>query len=350
MKCFYSMENQLPTNFKWKQYLFHNYDLVSAGIHTQKEAEQHYLEYGKDENRDYRSTPLCSPAIDELINIDIEPTKFKNSLEAVVLLMTGNELSNGLYMRFCEELEKHTYSVDLDFVVVTKQNMQNSIDIKFFKQFFNSVTIICLDIPKEYDIYYDKNSDKEYATIPDYGYYSGPNYTFYKSFDWLQKYNTCLFLECDCYFGKDWLNRLRGFVKYNGSFWMCGSIYDGTEHKPKDSGSKRLTVGNTHINGGTALYATGNQQFIKFLKLTENYLKSYVQEVNAKIAYDYFIKESLDCLFTLFIDSKSIATAKFINRQYLVNNLILNYSDEDSQKINKDEIESFYDYAILHKK
>ena len=344
------MTQELPNNFEWKQYLFHNYDLVSAGIDNQEDAEKHYLQYGKDEERDYRATPLCAITIDKLINNDIELTKFNNSLEAVVLLLTGKEVENGLYSRFCTELETHTDPVDLDFVIITKQNLKQAIDIELFQKLFNSVTVICIDIPKEYDIYYDEDSAKEYATIPDYGYYSGPNYIFYKSFDWLQKYNTCLFLECDCYFGNNWANRLKGFVRYSGDFWICGSIYDGTEQKIKDVGSKRLTVMNTHINGGTALYATGNKEFLKFLHLSENYLKSYVQEVNPKVAYDYFIKESLDCLFTLFIDPNNIKVAKFINRKYLVNNLILNYSDKASENVEISDINETYDYAILHKK
>ena len=37
------MTQKLPNNFEWKQYLFHNYDLVSAGIDNQEDAEKHYL-------------------------------------------------------------------------------------------------------------------------------------------------------------------------------------------------------------------------------------------------------------------------------------------------------------------
>ena len=93
------MTQKLPNNFEWKQYLFHNYDLVSAGIDNQEDAEKHYLEYGKDEARDYRATPLCAMMIDKLVNNDIELTKFNNSLEAVVLLLTGKEIENGLYSK-----------------------------------------------------------------------------------------------------------------------------------------------------------------------------------------------------------------------------------------------------------
>ncbi len=42
--------------------------------------------------------------------------------------------------------------------------------------------------------------------------------------------------------------------------------------------------------------------------------------------------------------------ARFINRKYLVNNLILNYSNPESKNIEISEIAKMYDFAVLHKK
>lgn len=344
-----SMEKKIPKDFYWKQYLFHNHDLVNVGIDNKEDAEFHYLQHGVSENRKYSAAPLCTKSINKLIDLDISFKIFKNSLEAIVLLVTGNETTNGLYDRFCHELEKHTDTTDINFVLITKSSMCEYIDINFFKKFFNNVTLISLDIPTKDDKYYYEDQNKTYNTISDYGYYAGPNYTFYESFRYLKRYNTCLFLECDCYFGNNWIDRLKNFVKYSGDFWICGSIFDGVLDYQHTTFNTRVDIINTHINGGTALYATGNEDFVKFLEISEEYLKAYVKEVNAKVPYDHFIRESLDISFRLFMKQNS-TIARFINRKYLVNNLILNYSNPESKNIEISEIEKMYDFAVLHKK
>ncbi len=97
------MEKEIPKDFYWKQYLFHNHDLVNVGIDNKEDAEFHYLQHGVSENRKYSAAPLCTKSINKVIDRDISFKIFKNSLEAIVLLVTGNETTNGLYDRFCHD-------------------------------------------------------------------------------------------------------------------------------------------------------------------------------------------------------------------------------------------------------
>lgn len=50
----------LPLDFNWEAYLHNNPDLGLAGINTEEKAKQHWLEYGKNEGRNYR---ILRPAI-----------------------------------------------------------------------------------------------------------------------------------------------------------------------------------------------------------------------------------------------------------------------------------------------
>jgi hypothetical protein len=43
--------NVMPENFDWQRYIGANQDLGAAGIDTQQEAERHYFNYGRNENR-----------------------------------------------------------------------------------------------------------------------------------------------------------------------------------------------------------------------------------------------------------------------------------------------------------
>lgn len=47
------MNDQLPSDFVWQIYLIINDDLIKNGITNQKQAEKHYLDYGKKEDRIY---------------------------------------------------------------------------------------------------------------------------------------------------------------------------------------------------------------------------------------------------------------------------------------------------------
>jgi len=54
-------QSALPLGFNWKTYLHNNPDLGLAGINTEEKAKQHWLEYGKNEGRNYRIGPSAKP-------------------------------------------------------------------------------------------------------------------------------------------------------------------------------------------------------------------------------------------------------------------------------------------------
>ena len=49
---------KLPILFDWKYYLNNNYDLQWIGINNEKDAINHYLNYGYNENRNFNN--LCN--------------------------------------------------------------------------------------------------------------------------------------------------------------------------------------------------------------------------------------------------------------------------------------------------
>lgn len=277
----------------------------------------------------------------EFINnnpIKIENIKtIPNKLECVVLLLTGKELENGYYNHFLNQIKNTNkcFSKKLDFKIIT--NKKQKIEIKLLKELFNSVEIIKSKIPEELDFYLvDQEKSKEFDLT--YGLKSGPNYIFFETFQYLTQYNTTLFLECDCYFGESWLERICNFVNSSGGFWISGALYDGkTKH------SKEIQ---NHINGGVALYATGNPFFLKFIKFCADKFYFFVEK-EKYLAYDCYIRNTIDNYYSFSTD---LETIKFINRQYVFNNLIFNYSTMEEIEINNDSIKNRYNYAILHKK
>ena len=47
--------NRVPSDFDWETYIQNYEDLRQAGIDTEKKAQQHWLEFGKSEGRDYHA-------------------------------------------------------------------------------------------------------------------------------------------------------------------------------------------------------------------------------------------------------------------------------------------------------
>ena len=52
----------IPSDFDWKAYVDRYEDLRKAGINTEEKAKQHWLEWGKNEGRDYRALKPPPPA------------------------------------------------------------------------------------------------------------------------------------------------------------------------------------------------------------------------------------------------------------------------------------------------
>lgn len=270
----------------------------------------------------------------------------KNYLECICLLVTGNELSSGLYTHLENQIRKTIGSNNhicnnIDFKIIIKDTDQQYYNIDFLKQ-FKSVEFIKLHIPEEYDFYRQNNMIVLDKDKHKYGTCSGPNYVFFNSLSYLTSYNTTLYLECDCFLNYQWIEHLFNYVNSSGGFWISGAIYDGKNNFASNN------LVNSHLNGGICLYKTSDNCFQSFMKLCLDMLPTYIISYNEKIPYDMYIKYLIDYHFDNDLTNRDIW--QFIRRQYVHNNLILNYSTKNDKNIDVDSIFNLYQCSIIHKK
>lgn len=281
--------------------------------------------------------------------LDFSKTTYQdNVLEAIALLLTGKETHDGQYKYM---LQKILYSLNtnysnqffaklLDFkIIVTHHTAHLNIkELQKLKPYFKSISILPIHIPKQYDFYnvIDSTCDLKY------GDKSGPNYCFFKSIEYLSQYNTTLFLECDCSPVNNWIESIYNYCRFSGRFWISGAHYDGSNIENYHS------IVNQHINGGSAMYATGHAGCISFLQFCFALLPLYVKKYSPHIPYDYCIYQIIEDYFNF--DHKHRSIWQFIKRCYIQNNLIMNYSTYQDIDIDVDEIIQKYNPAIIHQK
>jgi hypothetical protein len=271
---------------------------------------------------------------------------YSNNLECVCLLVTGNELSCGLYDHFIRQI-KNTIKTNskenlksIDFKILIKSKDQNKYETSYLED-FRSVDFIKLEIPDKYDFYQVGKEEKDGRDYK-YGPFSGPNYIFFNSFNYLKNYNTTLFLECDCFLSNNWIDKLKNYVAFSSGFWISGAVYDGVNKIVLDS------LLNSHINGGVCLYKTSDFCFQNFMKLCFDMMPIYVKSNSERMPYDFFIKYTIDYHFDNDLKNRSIW--QFIRRQYTKNNFIINYSTKNDIKESVEKIFQKYDCAVIHKK
>lgn len=265
----------------------------------------------------------------------------ENKLECICLNTNSKEEKK--YNLFVEKLMKNTnkkLSENLDFIIVTN-NSKFAPQIKQLRNVFKEVKIINLKLNNHQDLYVPIEQEETFLKnkkTPEYGTKSGPNLLFFNSMKFLKNYNTTLLLETDCIFSHDWLEKINNYVNYSNGFLISGSVYDGGVYSDED-----LML--THING-VALYATGNCLFHSIMEHYEVYLLEYIKET-PNLAYDYgfkmFLKENLQ-------KKENHNFWKFINRNYVTNKYIYNYSLRQDKEFSEKELMKIYNYAILHKK
>lgn len=272
-----------------------------------------------------------------------------NLLESIALLVTGTEFTDGQYQYMISKI-LHSLQVsdinrffakriDLNIVVPTsKNNTELSDTYSVLQEYFKSVSILPIDIPEYYD-FYDKVDESCNLT---YGYKSGPNYCFFKAFEKLNMYNTTLFLECDCALIGNWLGKLYNYCRFSDQFWISGSYYDG--HNLEHYGH----IVNQHLNGGSSLYATGNIGCQNFIQLCFKLLPLYVEKYSKGVPYDYCIYQIIEDYFNF--DHLHRHIWQFIKRNYLHNNIILNYSTHKDIDIELEHMLKLYRPAIVHQK
>jgi hypothetical protein len=295
---------------------------------------------------DENNSQKCIEIIIDQIAADLLSKFIKieqNKLECVCINLSCKEQKE--YEEFLERIKENTninFSKNIDFLIVTN-NKKIIPKIDDLKKLFKNVNVISLDLPVEQDLYIrDVDEEKEYIKnnkLPEYGFKSGPNIMFLKTMDLLKKYNTSLLLETDCYFGKDWLERLIQYSLHSNGFWISGSIYSGVVL------TKSNSINLNHING-VALYSTGNQLFQIFINYFDSFLRECVK-LTPELPYDFAIKMMID--FGLNY-GKNYNLWMFIKRNYLVNNHIFNFSTKEDKFLEEKEIHAVYNYAILHKK
>lgn len=309
----------------------------------------HYYQFGKIEGRYINQQQKYAYKIKTLNISKIIPQAslkhFTNNLECIALLVTDHEIQNGQYIELINRLIDHMTKEEaqnIHFNIIVN-NISCCIETKILKTIFSNVNIINLNLTEEEDLYL--KDTRKLEKIPTYGRKSGPNIMFYKAIEICKNYNTTLFLETDCFFRETWLQKLKNFINHSNGFWISGALYDGLV--PNAAGSAL----STHINGGVGLYATGNEACRLFMKQCEVFLIEQIKGGLAVLAYDVGIKMYIDHITNANIKNpEDILVSKFLNRQYLPNKIIGNFSTTKDTSITLEQVQSMYNYYIIHKK
>lgn len=274
---------------------------------------------------------------------------FDNNLESIGLLITGTELDDGSYENFVQRISDYTprnyLTRKTPFNIFCKGIDAESIDIRKLKKIFDEVNIHPINIPHSLDYYYKYDPNTIHYGI--YGKKSGPNFAFFEAIKKSEIYNTTLLLECDCYFGEDWLRRIAHYTNNYGGFLISGAVYLGNYEADK----KIHDTINTHINGGICLYATGNNFFKKYIQFCRDKMPEIVRKSNmGDIAYDFGIKIMIDDYYNDATLLQEREFFQFIRQKYVVNSLIGNFSNKSCEYMTLEEIQSKYNFALLHRK
>jgi len=274
---------------------------------------------------------------------------FDNQLESIGLLLTGDELSDGSYQKFIDRLKaattKNYITKQVHFNIFCKKSDAETIDVRALKKIFGNINIEPIEIPHSLDYYYKYDPNTiHYGT---YGKKSGPNFAFFEAIKKSHLYNTTLFLECDCYFGKDWLRRIEQYTNNYGGFLISGAIYLGNYEVDK----KIHDIINSHINGGICLYATGISFFQKYMKFCHDKMPEIIRKSSmGDVAYDFGLKMIMDDYYNDPILIQEREFFQFVRQKYVVNSLIGNFSNKACEYMKLEEIQDKYNFALIHRK
>lgn len=402
-------KNTIPEDFDYKIYLKLNPDLIENSINTKELAIFHYLNFGIKEQRLYKIPKLIHENIDiqfddvfylneypdvesyykdvpyisqkeklfhHYVNYGKHEGRFKNKMEqdlsfvhnsfniseyiklnelvcptnqldCICLLTTQEEIKNQQYKKFINHLIKNTKQCNktknIDFKIIVNNLTSKKLNINNLTKIFRNVDIINLNLDTEDDIYFNKLP--QHMSLPKYGLKSGPNITFFKTIPLCKSYNTTLLLETDCLLSENWLIKLYNYTNNVNGFLVSGAWYDGCVFAK--SGSTMLT----HINGGTALYATNHKVLQKLILVLSIFLQYQIEYNMPGLAYDYALKILIDNNLNNINNSyEDREIWKFINRNYLPCKAILNCSTGMDKNLDTRLLSTKYNYAILHKK
>lgn len=312
-----------------------------------------HIDYRKNKQREYYDLNF-NKRKDIIKNIsnyltETELIAYTNNLECINLMVTSNEIDDGQYADFLSKLETSMLDENnakiaktINFRLTRNNTHKENIDLTYLKQKFKSVDILYVDIPDEYNHYNLSNSNKNIM----YGNQSGPLYSFFSVFKKriLEQFNTSLFLECDVIFCKDWLYNLYNYCKFSGPFLISGSNYNGHSYMGFHD------INSYHINGGVCLYATGSNLLSKYMEYCFDSVPVYVKNISINMPYDYIIYYILTDNYNYDLKNRNIM--KFLKKNFITNNLIVNYCNNIPQdiEVTAQEIIKKYNPAIIHKK
>jgi hypothetical protein len=330
-----------------------DYNKHAIHINLRDKLFHHYINYGKAEgrfkNKEQQKKSFFVSTNEISLNIDIKNLICPiNKLECLCLLTTSKEINNNKYNIFISNLVKTistNISKNIDFyIVINNSNFdKEKLNINNLYKIFNDVCVTNLNIHPSEDIYLNKYDLKN--DLPKYGLKSGPNICFFQSIKLLNKYNTTLFIETDCLLNEEWLTNIDSYTKSVNGFLISGATYSG------DVFTKAGSAMITHINGGSALYATGNNILQEFIFYADAFLQKQIKKDMPGLAYDYAIKLLIDYqLNNSYNKTNEREIWKFINRNYLPCNFIVNCSTSLDSNIDLNILKQKYNYSIVHKK
>lgn len=271
-----------------------------------------------------------------------------NTWECVAILCTGKEYLDNIYLKFLQNIVDTidiNISTNLHLKLITKTSDQNKYQIpNSFYPLFASAEIISIDLPDALDLYDDKHGKTYDADIiKQYGSKYGPNFIFFETMKRLTAYNTTLLLECDCILLSNWMQRIHNYIG-SQSLLVSGSQADS----PNDKNFHDIR--NTHINGGTAIYATGHDLFQKFIRLCENLWPVYIEHKSVDLPYDYLLLLILEDQFNNVTSKDNRIVWSYIKKHYLYTTLISNWSDTTYTDYSPRSISHRSPMVILHQK
>lgn len=271
-----------------------------------------------------------------------------NKWECIALLCTGQEYRNGTYQKFINNIYD-TVDINISKNIHFKLIIKNKHIIYYnlpnkFNQLFASAEVVSIDIPEDKDIYIGKSSDDyDLKIIKEYGSKYGPNFIFFQTMKKLSMYNTSLLLECDCLLFSNWMKRIDNYIS-SQSLLISGSQSD----TPNDE--KFLHIRNRHINGGTAIYATGFDIFQNFITLCENLWLLYIKHHSVDLPYDYILLLIIEDYFNHSTNRNDKIVWSYIKKHYIYTTLVCNWSDTTPRDYDPLAIRDRFNPAILHQK
>ena len=153
----YNKTTELPYDFNWRTYVTLNEDLYGF---SEKKAIKHYLLFGKNENRVYKSKNM-----DTIVNHYESTNDYENARKYKEININSVNI-NSLEYDILNEITDSNYIINDLWCHVHSNNPNEVVDneiftklTKYFSVIFTCESKIILDMPKDFTILYINNKD-----------------------------------------------------------------------------------------------------------------------------------------------------------------------------------------------